>query len=244
MRFEWWKALFRFALNMKRLEREWQVGDGREQEVLDYVKMKIADRSPDAVLALIDEYASQKKILINVGNEKGKILDNVIQNYKPKLALELGAYVGYSAIRMGRLMQGGKLISVEFNEANAKIARQMIDLAGLSQTVEVIHGYLGDDLNTIRTLENKHEFHSQKVDFVFLDHAKEAYLSDLKLIMQREWLHPGSVLVADNVKFPGAPEYFAYMKAVEGKEFKTTVHNTYAEYQRVIRDKMLVSVKI
>jgi catechol O-methyltransferase len=29
--------------------------------------------------------------------------------------------------------------------------------------------------------------------------------------------HPGSVIVADNVKMPGAPKYRAYMKAEEGR---------------------------
>ena len=55
-------------------------------------------------------------------------------------------------------------------------------------------------------------FSPGNVDFVFLDHAKEAYLPDLLRILEAGWLHPGSVVVADNVRFPGAPKYRRYME--------------------------------
>jgi catechol O-methyltransferase len=42
---------------------------------------------------------------------------------------------------------------------------------------------------------------------VFIDHDKDAYLPDLQRIGAEGWLHPGSVVVADNVRFPGAPAY-------------------------------------
>jgi catechol O-methyltransferase len=41
------------------------------------------------------------------------------------------------------------------------------------------------------------------LDFAFIDHAKEAYLPDLELILQEGWLRDGAVVVADNVKEPG-----------------------------------------
>jgi predicted O-methyltransferase YrrM len=40
----------------------------------------------------------------NVNEEKGKILDEVVIKQRPKVIIELGAYCGYSAIRMGRLL--------------------------------------------------------------------------------------------------------------------------------------------
>jgi catechol O-methyltransferase len=57
-----------------------------------------------------------------------------------------------------------------------------------------------------RHAEVRHGFAPGVVDFVFIDHAKEAYLPDLERVLERRWLHPGSVVVADNIKFPGAPE--------------------------------------
>jgi catechol O-methyltransferase len=40
----------------------------------------------------------------NVGDVKGKILDDALLKKNPKYALELGAYCGYSAVRIGRLL--------------------------------------------------------------------------------------------------------------------------------------------
>jgi catechol O-methyltransferase len=47
--------------------------------------------------------------------------------------------------------------------------------------------------------------------------------------------------VADNVKFPGAPEYRASMAENEGKRWRTVEHETHVEYQSVIKDLVLVS---
>ena len=60
-----------------------------------------------------------------------------------KVALELGGYIGYSAIRIARnLPSGGKLYSIDPNETHVRIARAMIHHAGLSDKVEVLQSIL------------------------------------------------------------------------------------------------------
>jgi catechol O-methyltransferase len=76
---------------------------------------------------------------------------------------------------------------------------------------------------------------------VFIDHDKTAYLPDLQRIVSERWLHPGSVVVADNVKFPGAPEYRTYLREQEGKSWRTTERRTHVEYQSLVRDLVLDS---
>ena len=61
-----------------------------------------------------------------------------------------------------------------------------------------------------------HGFGRGKLGFVFLDHAKEAYLPDLELLLEHGWLRPGAIVVADNVRVPRCPEYHEYMKREEG----------------------------
>ena len=51
--------------------------------------------SPQRVLEAIDEYGRTKKYLMNVGNDKGKIVANLIAETKPQVMVELGGYVGY-----------------------------------------------------------------------------------------------------------------------------------------------------
>ena len=54
-------------------------------------------------------------------------------------------------------------------------------------------------------------------------------------------LKPGAIVVADNVKFPGAPKYREYMHEHEGREWRTTEHATHVEYQSLIKDLVLES---
>ena len=113
--------------------------------------------------------------------------------------------------------------------------------AGVDDRVTVLVGTLGDGGETIRTLRRKYNFTPGSLDLVFLNHDKKAYLSDLELIINAGWLHPGSVVVADNILVPGAPAYRAHMRDNDGTLWHTTEHRTHAEYQSVIKDLVLES---
>jgi catechol O-methyltransferase len=233
-------SMIRMALGARNLMREWQVGDGREEACARYVLAHARPGDLDAAIATIDEYAYRKKFLINVGDEKGLILDRAIGKVSARRVLELGAYVGYSALRIARTLgPGGHLFSVEFNAANAEIVRRVVTHAGASDRVTVVHGYLGDGGATIARLSQ--EIGEGTLDAVFLDHDKRVYVADLERILAARWLHPGSVVIADNVRFPGAPEYRALMKAQEGKRWRTIAHQTHAEYQTFFKDIVLES---
>ena len=143
---------------------------------------------------------------------------------------------------MARVMPAGaRLCSIEFSEANAAIARRIWDHAGIGDELTVVVGTLGDGGSTIDRLRTEHGFDERSVDFVFIDHDKAAYLPDLERILRERWLHPGSVVVADNVRFPGAPEYRAYLKARQGKAWDTIDHHTLVEYQSLLKDLVLES---
>jgi catechol O-methyltransferase len=94
---------------------------------------------------------------------------------------------------------------------------------------------------TVERLRNEHGFAEGALDFVFLDHDKDAYLPDLERILSEGWLHPGAIVVADNVKFPGAPEYRAWMQERQGKTWDTIEHSTHVEYQSLLKDLVLES---
>ena len=180
------------------------------------------------MLATIDKYAYEKSILMNVGDEKGKLLDAAVRRADPKLALELGTYCGYGALRIARAAPNAKVYSVELAEANANNARQIWAHAGVAEHVTCVVGTIGDDGRTLDTLANEHGFATGALDFVFLDHDKNAYLDDLLSIVGRGWLHPGSIVVADNVRVPGAPKYRAYMREQQGKLWNTVEHKAHA----------------
>lgn len=237
LRWSFWRLIF----NMKTLLKDWQVGDGREARLAEYVIRNAKAGDLSDVIRVIDEYGYNESYLINVGDEKGLILDAAVARVKPQRILELGTYCGYSALRMARAAPGAEIISIEYNADNAQIARRIFEHAGVSARISIVVGTLGDGGRTMFTLRTLKALRTDSIDLVFIDHDKNAYLPDIERILEEGWLRPGGLAVADNVKFPGAPEYHAYMKENEGTLWRTEEHQTHAEYQTLIKDLVLVS---
>jgi catechol O-methyltransferase len=235
-------SVWRMLLGFRSLTRNWQVGDGREEALAEYVTSNAARGSVDDAIRAIDDFCYGRSIMMNVGDEKGELLDAAIRRVEPRRLLELGTYCGYSALRTVRVMPGdAHLYSVEFSPANAAIARRMLDHAGAGDRVTVVVGTLGDGGRTASALEGEHGFTRGSLDFLFMDHDKDAYLSDLELIREHGWLRRGAVVVADNVKAPGVPGYREYMREREGREWRTTEHETHLEYQTLFKDLVVES---
>jgi catechol O-methyltransferase len=229
-------------LGMRSLTRDWQVGDGREQALAAHVLVHARPGDLDDVIRVIDDFCVTRSVMINVGDEKGEILDQAVRRASPLLLLELGTYCGYSGLRMARVMPAdARLCSIEFSPANAEIARRIWAHAGVGDRLTVVVGTLGDGGATIGRLGSEFGFTDGALDFVFVDHDKDTYLPDLERILQERWLHPGSIVVADNVKFPGAPKYRAYMQAAQGGTWRTIEHDTHVEYQSLLKDLVLES---
>src|SRR5688572_11688131 len=85
-------SLVRMLFGMKRLTTEWQVGDGRELALAEHVEAEARRGDLDDVIRVIDDFAYHRSFLINVGDEKGEILDAAIRRTMPARVLELGTY--------------------------------------------------------------------------------------------------------------------------------------------------------
>src|SRR5918992_343041 len=132
-------SFVRMMLGMKRLTTEWQVGDGREEALAEYVTSNAAPGEVDSAIAAVDEFCYGQSFMINVGDEKGELLDAAIRRAEPRRLLELGTYCGYSALRAVRVMpEDAHVYSIEFLEANADIARRILGHAGVESRVTVI----------------------------------------------------------------------------------------------------------
>jgi catechol O-methyltransferase len=234
--------MVRMLLGRRRMTTEWQVGDGRELALARHVEAEARQGDLDDVIRVIDDFAYHRSFLINVGDEKGEILDAAIRRTRPRQLLELGTYCGYSALRCARVMpEGARLVSLELNAENAAISRRIWDHAGVGEELTVLVGALGDGDKTIETLESDHGFVTGSLDFVFIDHDKSAYLPDLWRILDQGWLHTGSVVVADNIRQPGVPDYRDFMQTEEGRTWRTSEHETHLEYQSLLKDLVLES---
>lgn len=148
---------------------------------------------------------------MNVGEDKGRIVTDLIAEVKPQVMVELGGYVGYSCILFGSAVRqaGGKrYFSLERNPEFAAVITLLVDLAGLSDTVKVI---VGSSDASIRRMHSAGTLKS--IDLLFLDHYKPAYTTDLKLCEELGLISVGTVLAADNVIEPGNPPYLEYVRS-------------------------------
>jgi catechol O-methyltransferase len=117
-------SVIRMGLSARNFSRIGQWGDGRDAAA-DYVESNARRGDIDDVLAAIDTFAYDKSFLINVGDEKGTLLDAAVTRANTCLALELGTYCGYGSLRIARAAPTAKVYSVEFAQANAEIARRI-----------------------------------------------------------------------------------------------------------------------
>ncbi|KAL6459273.1 hypothetical protein MHYP_G00327450 [Metynnis hypsauchen] len=199
----------------------------RPQRILKAVQKNATKGNPDSVISAIDYYCKHSEWAMNVGDEKGSILDSVVTEVNPSTALELGTYCGYSAVRIARLLSpGSKLITVEFNPAIAAIAKQIIAYAGIQDKVTLVEGSSGDLIPKM-----KERFGITSLDFIFLDHWKERYVPDTKLLEECGLLRKGTVLLADNVICPGAPEYLKYIR--NNRRYESRYYPAHLEYTKV-----------
>lgn len=237
--FRW--SFWRMAMGQHNIPVTGQIGDGREAAAGDYVLSHARRGDIDDVLDTVDRFAYTKSFLINIGDEKGALLDAAVRRADPSRALELGTYCGYGALRIARAAPRAQVVSVELAASNAEVARKIWAHADVADRVTCVVGTLGDGGATLDVLTAEHAFGTGSLDLLFIDHDKSAYLADLLRILDRGWLHPGSIVVADNIRVPGAPEYRDYMRARQHTMWDTVEHKTHAEYQTLIPDLVLES---
>jgi catechol O-methyltransferase len=140
------------------------------------------------------------------------------QGNTDNLQVELGGYVGYSCILFGAALRaagGHRYFSLERNPEFAAVIASLVDLAGLRDVVQVI---IGASDASIRQLHSNSQL--SKIDLLFLDHYKPAYLPDLKLCEELGLVGEGSVLAADNAIKPGNPPYLEYVRSTVAEKTK------------------------
>src|ERR1700752_1542422 len=92
----------RMAIGVRNVIKTGQLGDGREAAAADYGVGHSPSGDVDDVIGTIDKFAYEKSFLVNIGDEKGELLEAAVRRANPRVALELGTYCGYSSLRIAR----------------------------------------------------------------------------------------------------------------------------------------------
>ncbi|KAF9900954.1 hypothetical protein EC991_006702 [Linnemannia zychae] len=126
----------------------------------------------------------------------------------PQKVLELGTFMGYSAMAMADGMpKGGMLYTCEKDPMAAKLSRELfeahayspsekVNLERKNATIEVVEG---DGLSSLALLREK----KLRFDAVFLDADKSNYVNYYNFILDNDMLNDNGYILADNVLFSG-----------------------------------------
>lgn len=165
---------------------------------------------PQACKDAVTKYSEDRSLWLKITAwEKGTVLHEVARHGTgPKVAVELGGYVGYSAMNMAIAVRprGGRVVSIEVDPFHAIIARNMVEYAGLSDVVDIWIGYSYDVIPRLLDC-----WGPRSVGLVFMDQKGTRFHTDLGLFEELELLADDAVVLADNVLKPGAPVYIWHL---------------------------------
>ena len=205
------------------------------RQTLDYVFSNAEKNNPKSILQTIDNFVLESgQFLMNVGPEKGEILrDNLVKS-KPNNVIELGTFIGYSAVLISSTIgEKSKLTSIDSDSHSIEIAKELINFAGLDDKVNFMHGNAEEIIPELNF----------NADFVFIDHAKKKYLSDLKLLEREEIIIKNCTVFADNVGIfkDEMVEYFDHVR--NSGKYQSQNFSSKLEYRNNIYDAVEISIK-
>ncbi len=156
-------------------------------EVLAYVERMSTPGSPQ-----LEELARETRRTLDSpqmlsGPVVGRLLEFLVFALEARSVLEIGTYVGYSALSMAEgLPPDGHIVTLELDEARAEVARRWVAASPHADKIEIV---LGPALKSIERLPGP-------FDFVFIDADKDGYPDYYEAVLPK--LSPRGLIAADN----------------------------------------------
>jgi predicted O-methyltransferase YrrM len=151
------------------------------------------DDAEKKILDVLDDMdRNQRRGMMNVPKEDGRLLRVLAEAVDAKRVVELGTSNGYSGISFCLALRktGGRLFTFDIDAGRAKLARENFARAGVAELVVLTEGDAHEKLPEFaKTVDS--------VDVVFLDADKEGYVDYLKTILPL--VRPGGLVLAHNV---------------------------------------------
>ncbi|MFL6466769.1 MAG: O-methyltransferase, partial [Pyrinomonadaceae bacterium] len=136
------------------------------EEIQNYAENFTSDES--AVLKELREhcYAHYEDKAMLSGFVQGRILAMFSKMIRPKIVLEIGTYLGYSALCFAEgLAEGGKVITLDIQEDTNKVAKSFVERSEYSKSIEFHLGFATEIIPTL----------PETFDLVFIDADKPNY---------------------------------------------------------------------
>ncbi|NLP51352.1 O-methyltransferase [Bacillus sp. RO1] len=182
--------------------------EANENKIITYLNNLTPSRNE--LVSKMEKLAEKENVPIMdlVGMET---LLQLLRLSTPKRILEIGAAIGYSAIRMAQALPEVTIVTIERDEHRYLQAKSHIEQAGLQDRIQLV---LGDALEVFELVEKEAPF-----DFIFVDAAKGQY--ERFFTMYETLLNEAGIIITDNVLFRGkvAEDH----EAIEPKRIKNLV---------------------
>ena len=153
------------------------------------------DDREKAILEVLDDMdKNQRRGMMNVPKDDGRLLRLLTEALGAKHVVEIGTSNGYSGIWfcLGLLDTGGKLTTYEIDAGRAALARKNFKRAGVEQLVTLVEGDAHKEVPKLKG----------PIDIIFLDADKEGYKDYLEKLLPL--VRPGGLILAHNVRSHGS----------------------------------------
>ena len=152
---------------------------------------------------LEDIQENQRRGMMNVPPEDGRLLRLLTEAVGAKRVVEIGTSNGYSGIWFCLALHrtGGKLITHEIDEERAALARKNFKKAKVDDIIILVQGDAHKEVTKLKA----------PIDILFLDADKEGYMDYLNKLLPL--VRPGGLILAHNTTNSG-DDMKDYIKAV------------------------------
>lgn len=154
-------------------------------------------------IQLIEEYAKENNVPI-MEKDGIEFLTDYIKKHEVKKVLEIGAAIGYSAIKMALVNEDVYVTTIERDNKRYLEALKNIKEFRLEKRIEVIY----DDAFNVDL--------DEKYDLIFIDAAKSQYIKFFEKFKAN--LKEDGVIISDNLNFHGLVngDYNSFSRNVKG----------------------------
>jgi caffeoyl-CoA O-methyltransferase len=143
----------------------------------------------EATTAKVGDFA-----MMQIGVDQGAFMAVLSAVLRPKFAVEVGTFTGYSSLCIARgLADGGRLLCCDVSDEWTSIAREHWQMAGVADRIDL---QLAPAVETLQALPAE-----PTIDLAFIDADKPNYRAYYEEILPR--LAPQGVILVDNTLWSG-----------------------------------------
>jgi caffeoyl-CoA O-methyltransferase len=153
-----------------------------------------ADEQEKKILSVLEDMdRNQRRGMMNVPEQDGRILRLLTEAVGAKHVVEIGTSNGYSGIWFCLALRttGGKLTTHDIDEGRASLARENFKRAGVDNMVTLVMGNAHETVTRIK----------EPIDVLFIDADKEGYLDYLTKLLPL--VRPGGLILSHNIESTG-----------------------------------------